>query len=496
MKMKKNVFRFGLCLGILLTLVASIAVMPRRALADSPSISYQTHVQTYGWQDVKKDGEMAGTSGQAKRLESIKIFVDGAGVSGGVSYKVHCQTHGWLNEVSDGAEAGTTGEGKRLEGIEIRLTGELSQLYDVQYRVHVQTYGWQNWVKNGEMAGTSGKAKRLEGIEIKLVAKDTSNFTTGISYQSHAQTYGWLNWMHDGDESGTTGEGKRLEAIKIGVNPSILGVSGGIRYRVHCQTFGWLGWAYNGAIAGTTGQAKRLEGIQIELTGDLANAYDVYYCTHVQSFGWQSWVKNGEVSGTTGKAKRLEAIRIKLVKKGAEAPADIVDATSTPIMGQSQATQADCVKHFKSISTYPADVYKNYGAPTIEDFVKILFEEAQAEGVRADVVYAQAMLETNYLRFGGDVKPEQCNFAGIGATGGGEPGHTFKDVRQGLRVQVQHLKAYASKDALNQELVDPRFKYVTRGIAPTLGGLSQHWAVGSTYGHDINVIVEAVDALS
>ena len=71
--------------------------------------------------------------------------------------------------------------------------------------------------------------------------------------------------------------------------------------------------------------------------------------------------------------------------------------------------------------------------------------------------------ETYFLQFDGDVKVEQCNFAGIGATGGGVPGNTFADVRTGIRAQVQHLKAYASTAKLTQACVDPRFQYVKRG---------------------------------
>ena len=67
--------------------------------------------------------------------------------------------------------SGTSGQAKRLEGIQIYLTGEMAKHYDVYYRVHAQTYGWLDWAKNGTMAGTSGLAKRLEGINIVLVPK-------------------------------------------------------------------------------------------------------------------------------------------------------------------------------------------------------------------------------------------------------------------------------------------------------------------------------------
>ena len=106
---------------------------------------------------------------------------------------------------------------------------------------------------------------------------------------------------------------------------------------------------------------------------------------------------------------------------------------------------------------------------------------------------AQIVHETNWLQFGGDVKVEQCNFAGLGATGNGNPGLTFESVSVGVRAQVQHLKAYASVDPLNQECVDPRFKYVTRGVAPTLAKLDGRWAVpGNGYGKSLNAIINQI----
>ena len=148
------------------------------------------------------------------------------------------------------------------------------------------------------------------------------------------------------------------------------------------------------------------------------------------------------------------------------------EITGTPIMGRSDAATAQMVNMFNDKGKEYPNVYVSKGASTINDFCKILMQEADAEGVRAEVVFAQAMHETGWLQFGGDVSAEQCNFAGIGATGG-VPGNSFADVREGLRAQVQHLKAYASTESLIQECVDPRFKYVTRGCAPTveeLGG--------------------------
>lgn len=104
---------------------------------------------------------MSGTTGLAKRLEGVKISLPGQDYTGEITYQTHVQTYGWQDWVKNGALAGTTGESKRLEGIRIKLTGEMAEHYDIYYRVHSQTYGWLGWAKrrrsrNGRLIQTSG----------------------------------------------------------------------------------------------------------------------------------------------------------------------------------------------------------------------------------------------------------------------------------------------------------------------------------------------------
>ena len=131
-------------------------------------------------------------------------------------------------------------------------------------------------------------------------------------------------------------------------------------------------------------------------------------------------------------------------------------------------------------------------ADTIEEFCGILYEEAIDEGIRPEVVFAQSMNETGWLQFGGDVKIEQFNFAGLGATGGGVEGARFDSVRQGLRAQVQHLKAYATDEKPKKEIVDPRYGYVVKGSAPYVEWLginenpqNKGWAGALRYGMNL-----------
>ena len=172
------------------------------------------------------------------------------------------------------------------------------------------------------------------------------------------------------------------------------------------------------------------------------------------------------------------------------------------IMGSSSITVDQMVKFYengKGNATYDTFGESQYngcltqgGAPDIRTYCQIFKEEAENEGVKVEVAFTQAMLETGYLKFGGDVKPNQYNFAGIGATGNGNPGNSFGDVRTGIRAQIQHLKCYASTDSLNLAKVDPRWNNNLRGKAKYVEYLSipnnpygTGWAASATYGKDL-----------
>ncbi len=293
------------------------------------SVAYMTHVQDYGDQKYVRDGQMAGTSGQSKRLEAIRIKLENQPVDGDIEYRTHVEDYGWMSYVKNGAMSGTSHEAKRLEAIQIRLTGPIAEQYDVYYRVHAQDVGWMNWAKNDEMSGTAGYGRRLEGIEIVIVEKGqnpptrTNTKTTKafiqkqVLYTTHVEDYGWQSEVADGAMSGTSHQSKRLEGIKIRLyKPQY---TGDIEYRTHVQDIGWQAPVKNGQMSGTSGQAKRLEAIEIQLTEEMAQHYDIYYRVHAEHFGWMNWAKNGQSAGTAHYGYRLEGIEIVIVDKG-EAP--------------------------------------------------------------------------------------------------------------------------------------------------------------------------------
>ena len=163
----------------------------------------------------------------------------------------------------------------------------------------------------------------------------------------------------------------------------------------------------------------------------------------------------------------------------------------SPIMGGSNVTADQMAAFYNDRAVYP-EFYKTSDAPTIKKFCQIYIDECKAEGVNPEIAFCQAMKETGYLKFGGQVSITQFNFAGLGATDDGANGGTFTSVRQGVRAQVQHLKAYASFETLKKPCVDGRFTLVTRGTAPYVEWLGIHenpygkgWASGLNYGYSV-----------
>ena len=187
------------------------------------------------------------------------------------------------------------------------------------------------------------------------------------------------------------------------------------------------------------------------------------------------------------------------------------DTGLTRIMGTSQTYVAQMVRNYRNTGhTFPTAAL----GMSLEAFAQLVLDEANREGVRAEVVWAQVMRETGWLQFGGCVRINQFNFGGLGATGGGNPGHSFPTVQIGLRAQVHHLVAYATTASVRHPsnrahpvmrasspwgptgetrvngTESPRFHFVPRGISPYVNWLGQgenpnhsgFWAADRNYG--------------
>ena len=303
-------------------------------------IQYEAHVSNIGWMSSKRDGSTAGTTGQSKSVEDLKVSILNPVEDGSVQINANVSGVGWQGwDTPSASEGGTTGQGRAVEAVRLRLTGSLAKDYDVYYRVHASNIGWMAWAKDGEEAGTTGMSCSLEAVQIKLIKKGTSHPDTSgyphleiptVTYS--AQVKGaWQNYVPAGEVSGTTGQGIPITGFSAKTTSS---VAGGIAYQLHLSNVGWTSGKTNGEQLSSTAESNSVEAIKIFLSGDLATYFDVWYRVHVDNVGWLGWTKNGAVAGSTGYGTHVQAVQVRLTRKGANAPGSTV---SPCLLGQPSA---------------------------------------------------------------------------------------------------------------------------------------------------------------
>ena len=170
---------------------------------------------------------------------------------------------------------------------------------------------------------------------------------------------------------------------------------------------------------------------------------------------------------------------------------ETVSIYDTSIIGTPMATQEQCVNYLLNNNPYP-------NLPvSAEEIVSYYYEEGMREGIRPDVAFAQALKETGFFSYGGDVIPEQNNYCGLGTTGGGVKGEFFATPQMGVRAHIQHLLAYSSTRRPLTPVIDPRYDIVRQAYGNrTLGNwqdLNGRWAVpGNYYGQEILSMFKAI----
>ena len=356
MKLKrfKKLIAAGLSLIMLMSLgITASAYEAQQVIPEDPTVVadaeiwYAAHVQNVGWQNAVMNNKVAGTTGQALRMEALRIDTSKLNAYG-FQVRAHVQNVGWMDIMTPDANGvvtvGTTGQGLRLEAIQISASIPNYVLY---YQVHVQNIGWMPWVQaapyygslfgglNNEdfiigSAGTSGRGLRIEAIRFDLRSWATDgggggypepadpDYAASVGVEMHVARFGWLDWVWSTQQgtdgyAGTTGRGIQAEAVRLQTGNTSL--YGHIEYRTHVQDKGWLSWVRDGQTSGTTGQGLRMEAVEIRLTGELAQNYTVEYRAHVAGIDWQGWVRNGATAGTTGRMLAIEALEVRLVPR-------------------------------------------------------------------------------------------------------------------------------------------------------------------------------------
>lgn len=125
-----------------------------------PNMMYAAHCQNLGWQEEKRNRQMAGLYGQGLRIEAIIINADI-----NIQYRVHMAGIGWRAWVPNGCMAGTIGESRAIEAIEIQ-----SSKNTMVGQGYVENIGYQGEVKGTQiMIGTTGQGLRLERFRLKFI---------------------------------------------------------------------------------------------------------------------------------------------------------------------------------------------------------------------------------------------------------------------------------------------------------------------------------------
>ncbi len=346
-------------------------------------IQYEAHVSNIGWMSSKRDGSTAGTTGQSKSVEDLKVSILNPVEDGSVQINANVSGVGWQGwDTPSASEGGTTGQGRAVEAVRLRLTGSLAKDYDVYYRVHASNIGWMAWAKDGEEAGTTGMSCSLEAVQIKLIKKGTSHPDTSgyphleiptVTYS--AQVKGaWQNYVPAGEVSGTTGQGIPITGFSAKTTSS---VAGGIAYQLHLSNVDWTSGKTNGEQLSSTAESNSVEAIKISLSGDLATYFDVWYRVHVDNVGWLGWTKNGAVAGSTGYGAHVQAVQVRLTRKGANAPGSTV---SLCLLGQPSAFANPMQKKI----VYLARQVPSPGPGLCSEWIADIYERAGFRNVHTD----------------------------------------------------------------------------------------------------------------
>ena len=259
-------------------------------------------------------------------LKWFKLGVQNKSVSGNISYRAY-QNGAWTDWVSDGTKCG---DGTHtIQYVEIKLTGELAEKYDICYKTIVYGGKWYGWTANGETAGDGSSNRRVEGLQVQLLKKGTANSLIVSETEAPVSELGeyneTLSGSADRDYNGNTTKGSyentaftlgstwcyQLNSMKINVDNKK--TTGSIKYRMY-QNGSWTDWVTDGSTCGDRTRQTYL--LQIQLTGNLAKKYDIYYQTTLYGGVWTEWSKNGAESGSLDSSRIVEGVRIKLVKKG------------------------------------------------------------------------------------------------------------------------------------------------------------------------------------
>lgn len=393
----------------------------------------------------------------------------------------------YMHYISNGKAEGRKATGvKSIQNPITTYNGvDYSAVYD--YNFYIKKYSDLARIYTNDEVGLLAHFVNCGMAEGRQAKADFDVFSYRNQYQDLRLAFGkdlksyYFHYMNSGKK-----EGRIATGVKTLQNPVTR--YNGIDYSAvydynYYSTYGDLQSAFNGddiALLSHFINNGMSEGRQASKNFNV-QIYKNNYTDLQQAFGnnlkpyYMHYIQNGKAEG------RNAQTNIQVYHS-------IIRGTST--------TVNQMVNYYNAKASYPA-YYGNANVPDIRNFCQIYYDEATAEGVDPALAFTQAMKETGFLKFTGQVKIEQFNFAGMGVTDASTNGDSYQNVREGIRAHVQHLKAYAVKNpAFANPVVDKRysswFAANRSGTAPYIEwlGISENpsgfgWATEKGYGYSI-----------
>ena len=202
------------------------------------------------------------------------------------------------------------------------------------YKVSYVAHDGKDYVAKSKVNAPGTYKVKITGVgEYRGTVYSGDYQVDGVTYAAHSSK--WSSSIKQG--STASASGKALNAIRISVAKK--GLSGTVKYKV-LKGSAWTDYVANGATAGN--KKTSIQGIQVNLTGDLAKKYTVYYRVKVQKYGWMGWAKNGAKAGVYNLGSKVTAYPVQLKKKGSSAPGydNLSYVTSSNNGGQRLAMRA------------------------------------------------------------------------------------------------------------------------------------------------------------
>lgn len=274
------------------------------------------------------DGKTSGVIDSRNAIEALSLGVNWYGHGGSISSRAHVSGIGW-QDWSSGV-IGTTGQSRSIEAVQFKLNGELSAAYDIWYRVFACNLGgWLGWTSNGSPAGSAAKGAVIQGVQILLVEKgsstpgDTANHFIGATDILSGSSLG-LNGKSLGSAQGKSillgSESGSEPLTSLSISFDNQETLGSIGYSGCYEFGGWGDVVSDGVALNSKNNGRVLKAVRLTLTGDLSNAYDVWYRCFDSKKGWLGWTCNGTDAGATISGSFLTAVEVQIISKGSSAP--------------------------------------------------------------------------------------------------------------------------------------------------------------------------------